>query len=157
MYSQSSAGTTPANIQHTVKAEIVGAVLFSVTSVPKFLPKIKRTKNVGIVLVHLPGTRVYRKFLSAEPPILEKTENITAPKISAFTVRTTIVNIGKMASMKLPVVQWWPKTSHLVGRKLRQGSCDPRGPRISFGNMHAVIEMKTGRYFFDLRVGFLRP
>ena len=71
---------------YTVKAEIFGGVLFSVTSVPEFLPKIKRTENVGIVLVRLPEKRVYRKFPSTKPPILENTENITPPEISAFTV-----------------------------------------------------------------------
>ena len=89
-----SAGHRACRVQLTVKAEIFGGVLFSVTSVPKFLPKIKRTENVGIVLVHLPGTRVYRKFPSAEPPILENTEDITPPKISAFTVLACLTFFG---------------------------------------------------------------
>ena len=67
----------------TVKAEIFGGVLFSVTLVPKFLPKIKRTQNFGIVLVYfklitwkagLPKISVhrtahfgeYRKYYSTE-------------------------------------------------------------------------------------------
>ena len=42
-----------------LNAGISGGVLFPVTSVLTFLPKIKRTENSGIVLVHLPGKRVY--------------------------------------------------------------------------------------------------
>ena len=44
----------------------------------------KRKKKYTNVL-HLENG-FYRKFPSAEPPILENTENITPPKISAFTV-----------------------------------------------------------------------
>ena len=50
-----------------------------------------------LVLVHLHGKRVYRKFPSTEPPILENTENITPPKISASTVFPT-----------------WPSRHHLM-------------------------------------------
>ena len=78
-------------LKYTVKAEIFGGVLFSVTSVPTIFTENKTHRKfryyrycIHLVLEHLPGKRVYRKFPSTEPPILEYTENITPPKISAL-------------------------------------------------------------------------
>ena len=82
-------------VHYTVKAEIFGGVLFSVTSAPTIFTENKTHLKfryyrycIHVVLVHLPGKRVLPK--KNPPPnrrFLENTENITPPKISAFTVK----------------------------------------------------------------------